>query len=139
MRSLGKTKTVEVRDEWRCRRNNLDLKKERWIGKTIFFAIPLEHVRDGPHELVGREACVALCRGAMGLRPVPLKDIFIPSRAFIRVTYQVHGKEDKNKDKMLVHVTLRRKNGKQRAFAFHPAEGDVGLRRSKNEAGSRAL
>ena len=25
-------------DEWRLRRNNLDKKKDRWIGKTVFFA-----------------------------------------------------------------------------------------------------
>ena len=38
MQSLGKKgERIEVRDEWKRRGKNLDKKRERWIGKTIFY------------------------------------------------------------------------------------------------------
>ena len=64
MQGLGKRgERIEVRDEWKRRGNNLDKKRERWIGKTIFY-VPTRSAKQS--EVAGHHnACVAICSDAL--------------------------------------------------------------------------
>ena len=77
MQSLGKKgERIEVRDEWKRRGNNLDKKKERWVGKTIFYVSTRAAKQS---EVIGsQDACVAICSDAYELSTIPLSDLFIP-------------------------------------------------------------
>ena len=106
MQNLGKKgERIEVRDEWKRRGNNLDKKRERWVGKTIFyvvgktiFYVPTQSAKQS--DAAGHHnACVAICSDAQGLSTIPLSDLFIPSKAAIRVSYLV-------KDEYKVHQRL---------------------------------
>ena len=118
MRGLGKkSERVEIRDQWRRRGNNLDRRKERWTGKTIFYA--MTHPPKGREQITRHGACVAICSGAQGLKTIPLNNMFVPARVTIRVTYIAENAEGGR-----VHVRLHRRSGVMKSFVFRPTGGD---------------
>ena len=101
-------------------------------------------------------ACVAICSDAQGLSTIPLSDLFIPSKAAIRVSYLVkdeykafNPKSGKHGSQAVqpplnpiqrgmsqapegfaqVCVTLHRKNGDKSSFRLRLSNGDTDIER----------
>ena len=135
MRNLSNPREkVEVSDEWRHRRNNLDKKKDRWIGKTIFFAHGKASGEWRPHGDDGNGACVALCRGASNLKPVGLNELFVPSKVTVRVSSQE--REGDQSEQAIssernapIRVTLYRRNKESRHFDCNFSHEDIDIER----------
>ena len=137
IRTEAESVPIEVNDEWRHRRNNLDKKKERWIGKTIFFALGKGVGEGKPHDHIGNGACVALCKGANDFKPIDLKELLVPSKVTVRVSPRERGGDHQQANSSdsaaPVCVTLHRKGKESRRFGFLLSDGGLNFERGETK------